>query len=873
MGNLVATGFSMLMLNIASILIVRLLGVDGRGMVASAVILPTAISYGTWFGLPVATAYLAKHSGQERNLVIGTSRTLAAIISIVQLVVTAAIIFFAHESHEVRLASFVFLLFLPINIFQTMHQAIMQADLKIAAVNRIRLAGTSAYVGFLGLLYIAHIESVFWVTVAQLVGAGVWTALYWRSASSRPLFAFDRTESKHLLSYGTKAQIGSTSPLETLRLDQLILALFLTSHDLGLYVIAMTFITANRLIGISIGNIAFPIAIESKMDGKGFTFQIRLLIATATFLATIVAMVEIIMGGFLLNVFFGSASKEALGALQILAIASIFLNARQVVSDVLRGLGLPTIPTQSEIISALTLISVAYLLWDRGLKGVALAVLCSSVLSGAASVLLFVRKTRSSPTTRSSTLADKLPRVSWAWPTVAGVAALSAISGALVARSSFYVICAVLALVLGSIVLLVVTSLRGTRGISSTLLLLGMSSLAWNGIRVTSFMALSDVFLFVAACIVLPGLFASREAGDRLNSILPILLGVSLILSGGAAGSAFAGDLVTSLGPLLRFAIAATLIPALFSLWSPGTRLIKLTIVGWTFSVVASSIYGILGPRDYFGRIEGLTLHPNHLALTCVLAIGPVIAWFFRSRGIHKLIPIFSGTVMAYATILSGSRAGLLGLLAALLITLTLLGRTKMLFLAIVLCVIALLAVQRESTILPTDGGLGRILNSQSTSVTGSDEERRQKLGEALDQIRDQPIVGQGFAHALDAHNVYLQVWGIGGVIAFFGFILVLRRVVYLPISLRYRNPEIIQYEMPQLMMGLLGSFLGFLVAEVFQNALWERFFWVTPSLIAVLFGSIVKNMSVAETTQSSKPDPQGAMPRHVPAARSMALN
>ena len=62
---------------LSSVIIARLLGVDGRGLIAAAVLVPTIVAFAGELGLPTATGYLIGEGRLNRRAVIGTARTLA----------------------------------------------------------------------------------------------------------------------------------------------------------------------------------------------------------------------------------------------------------------------------------------------------------------------------------------------------------------------------------------------------------------------------------------------------------------------------------------------------------------------------------------------------------------------------------------------------------------------------------------------------------------------------------------------------------------------------------------------------------------------------------------------------------------------------
>lgn len=363
-------------LSAASILIVRMLGVQGRGEVAAAVLIPTIVSYGGNLGLPTAAGYLLNASPTYRSSIIATSRTLAIILSGIMSVVSLGLIFILPLPSEVQQESAVFIPFVLFNTVRLVHETLLQADIRTVALSIDRLTGVLTYLLILISLDLFGRPTVMSVVVAQMAGAFTWFVISTALTASRPWFAFDKAIFRDLSGYGMRAHLGNASPLETLRLDQLILALFLSAYDLGLYTMAMSFVVANRTIGASIGTIAFPLAARpTSVENLSRRVVFGALTLASILLTAILATLEIIFGRELLSSLFNVAnSPQAYTVLSILAVGSVAMSASQVCTNILRGLGRPGTTSIGELISALTVAIGAVAFRSYGVVGIATAV-------------------------------------------------------------------------------------------------------------------------------------------------------------------------------------------------------------------------------------------------------------------------------------------------------------------------------------------------------------------------------------------------------------------------------------------------------------------------------------------------------------------
>ena len=103
-------------------------------------------------------------------------------------------------------------------------------------------------------------------------------------------------------------------------------------------------------------------------------------------------------------------------------------------------------------------------------------------------------------------------------------------------------------------------------------------------------------------------------------------------------------------------------------------RTVGWVVWAWIVSAGASAAVAVvdaIGPAtigtaltgvQYLGRPAGLSVHPNHLAITCAMAL-PIAGWSFSyatGRGARLVSAVFIGILIA-GLLVSGSRAGFLG--------------------------------------------------------------------------------------------------------------------------------------------------------------------------------------------------------------------
>jgi O-antigen ligase len=202
---------------------------------------------------------------------------------------------------------------------------------------------------------------------------------------------------------------------------------------------------------------------------------------------------------------------------------------------------------------------------------------------------------------------------------------------------------------------------------------------------------------------------------------------------------------------------------------------------------------------------------------------------------------VASGLLLS-AIIVSGSRAGLVGGGVVLLLVLLGLGRVRrrLSAVAVVTGVTAALLLSGV-VVIPQRNSLAR-LTGASASAAEADAGRHESLEITLGRTRKHPLTGEGFEHAKEAHNVYLQILVSAGPVGLAGFLLLCAQPIRAFLLARTRPTD------ASLLAGLSAGLLGFLIASTFQNALWDRFIWFALGLVLTLL--------IVQFPSSSRPPP-----------------
>jgi O-antigen/teichoic acid export membrane protein len=210
------------------------------------------------------------------------------------------------------------------------------------------------------------------------------------------------------LRFGVRGLLGYISPIESFRLDQAVIGLFLTPTALGLYVVGVSLTNLPRFLAQSVGLVAYPriASVTALTEARRLSWRYFWL-ALAISLAVVIPLE--LSAATLITFFFGNEFAGATSVARILLLGTVILGARRVLADGARGMGYPGVGTLAETGSWLALLpALALLLPALGLNGVALALVVSWCFSLAIlfAALALARRSGGRPRHSATPLTD-----------------------------------------------------------------------------------------------------------------------------------------------------------------------------------------------------------------------------------------------------------------------------------------------------------------------------------------------------------------------------------------------------------------------------------------------------------------------------------
>jgi O-antigen/teichoic acid export membrane protein len=380
-GAIIAGLASQVALVLSGVLFARLLGPEGRGDLALLLLLPAVVFQVGNLGLPNASAYYIAQQPERGAAIVHRLRGFASIQAVVLVVahaVAIGIVIWPRDS-RLHLEAAVTLLWTPALLVQEYGLGILQGQRRFGTFNVLRTVPAFLYAIAATCLLVMRRHDVLPVlavlTLLISIHGGV-TLLIAISRLGETGPGGRAPTLRQLIVFGLKGVLGSSYPVETFRLDQLVVGLFLSSSDLGLYLVALSFINLPRFISQSLSYIAYPYIAAEHNHARQRAAVWRFFWVTIGINILVVLGLELVLAP-LVAFFFGDQFAASVPAGRVLLVAVALLNARRILAEGMKGAGYPAAGSIAEVVSFVILIP-AFLLLARSLHlvgvGVALAV-------------------------------------------------------------------------------------------------------------------------------------------------------------------------------------------------------------------------------------------------------------------------------------------------------------------------------------------------------------------------------------------------------------------------------------------------------------------------------------------------------------------
>ena len=375
---------------IGGILLARLLGSRERGVLAAAVVWTGIVQVVASMGLPQALTYFVASDPSGVGSVFSAMLVILVVQSVAALMIaqSAVVELLARFQPAAVGAVRVYLFSVPFSLLITYVATMAQGLKRFDLFNAPRVASSLVYVMALVLAVILGLreagEVATLLLVAQIMVAVA--AFVWFWVQVRPRGHFEWQLVQKLLQYGLKSYVGNLSWMANARLDQFIMSALVDLEVLGHYAVAVSYATVLFPLSGAFAATMFPNVVGGERDvavsNISGTLKLNVLLSAGG------ALVLGLLTPVLLPFLFGVEFCPSVAPARILLVGAVLLGCNYVLSDGLRGMGFPLLPSIAEVLGfATTIGGLILLLPPFGILGAA----WTSVLSyGAAFAFLFI---------------------------------------------------------------------------------------------------------------------------------------------------------------------------------------------------------------------------------------------------------------------------------------------------------------------------------------------------------------------------------------------------------------------------------------------------------------------------------------------------
>ena len=391
LASVLSAGVGQIALFVSGVAAARILGPTDRGTLATvALAVSIVVAIGS-LGLPLALTYdTARDPDRARSLTRWALRIWLAQAFVLTPVAALTIATLAQRNgilNTIVLGAAV----TPMLLGQMYGLALLQGRQKFALLNALRVVPTILYACLCTALLVSAAGSLPSVTAVFLLAntiaaAAMLTPAVRTTGPSRPVVG------RHLLGFGLRAWLGSMSPMDTLRFDQFVVVVLFAPAVVGTYVVALAFSNLPRLVGASIGLVAYPRIAASRARGHLRRSVFRYTIVTLAISAPFVLVIAAVAGP-IIELLFGPRYQGSADLVGLLVAAGWLAGGRRTMVDAARGAGLATAGSLAEVAAwigfAIAVAAVVPYLQERGIalamlvgSGVGLATMAGLVLRG-----------------------------------------------------------------------------------------------------------------------------------------------------------------------------------------------------------------------------------------------------------------------------------------------------------------------------------------------------------------------------------------------------------------------------------------------------------------------------------------------------------
>jgi O-antigen/teichoic acid export membrane protein len=392
-----AFSVAIILINMATGMITaRMLGPEGRGVLAAIILWPQFLSFATTLGLHSALLFHVKKTPEDEGSLYYASLFLSGFTGLFAIIAGVLLIPYWVEAHTPTTVVIAQCLMLvaPFMHLYFLNTAFFRAREQFHLFNRMRYIIPLLTLFTLLLLSFMELLTPFTAGLAYFapyVPVTLWSVIHGTRLHPSPRLLGLRSAIRRIVKYGMESYGIDLLGNMILYMDQIILVSLLAPGPLGLYVVAVSLSRMVNIFSSSIIMVLFP-KVSGLTDEDAAHLSLRVFKFSTAF-ALIGASIIMLIAPLVIRLLYGELFLESIPVFRLLLLEVVLGGAAMVLGQAFMAIGKPMILTISQGIGIILIIPLMYVLVPRyGITGAGFALLIPALIRLMYVIIAFQRK-------------------------------------------------------------------------------------------------------------------------------------------------------------------------------------------------------------------------------------------------------------------------------------------------------------------------------------------------------------------------------------------------------------------------------------------------------------------------------------------------
>lgn len=387
-----------------SIIIARILGPKGKGIYSLITLLPALIVNFTNIGIAPATVYYIGKGKYSSEKIFGNNIIMSFLISSFSVLIGIMVIVCGKDFFFSGISSyylFFSLIIIPFALLISYLESILLGLQRFKEYNLASLVQTILFLILVIITLLVGKMNIFGALISNILASllvnillFIWIKRFIGDIS----FKVEKEYIKNITNYGIKAHLSNILSFLHLRLDMLLINVFMNPLAVGYYSIAVSITEKLWLISQSSSTVLFP-KVSSERDEKVLKEFTPLVSRNILFITALGSILIFFMSRWIVIFLFSETYLPAVQPLQILLIGTVAVSCSRILANDIAGRGYPILNTYMNALSVITNLCLN-ILWipKFGISGAAWATTISYSVALIGCLLIYSRMSGNSIT-------------------------------------------------------------------------------------------------------------------------------------------------------------------------------------------------------------------------------------------------------------------------------------------------------------------------------------------------------------------------------------------------------------------------------------------------------------------------------------------